>query len=1302
MRATARLWFGCLLFPLVTLVHADAIPTPITGAPLLRGTPPMKALRDGADSKVDATLLAAARALSAGPSPAAVAALPPQVQSFIQHNVEPDQTIFVVIRGEVTPDLISALRAAGSRDIKEFADLGGITANVPAAAIESLAQRADVRTIGPRQMMRTSRYIPDPLDPLANLAAGRPIAKSGSVVWQGVTAHQASLVRSAGITGAGVKVCVISDGVDSLVSRQLAGELPAVSILPGEAGSGDEGTAMLEIVNDMAPGAALGFATAGSSTFEMASNIRALRNGGCDIIVDDVAFFDEGPFQDDDIAQAVNTVTSLGAVYLSAAANSGNLAHGTSGTWEGDLSPYPSLPAPIATLYCLPTDSACLARVKVQSFAGVPYAQLTYPTDVIALQWADPLSGTANDYDVVVLNSTETAYYCTPGIDVQTGTQRPEEFTYCNSGAFPAGSHVYVVRWSGVNRPIRLNAWGGRIAGGTSGSTFGHNAAATAITVAAVDVRTTAGAFTTSNQATLYSSDGPRKMFFTPGGSEITPGNSLFATNGGTTIAKVDIAASDCGTTTTPGFSPFCGTSAAAPTAAAIAALVKSAKPAATRFDIANALATGALDIEAPGRDVTAGNGIVMAPAAVRSMLEAVSVARGLSPTTIIAGHLGNFVTQVTNPNAVAITGASVNMSFPAAGMGPNGLLQINGAGCTATKVDGVIGFTLTGMTIPANTTCAFMVPVAVGMTSGTFAVASNTLTTAIGLTSIAPGASFTVIVPPPLAFALSAPSSVMFGDSVSIVVQAGALPYGAPSYGFNFSTASGPIAGCTGVPLVAGTGGLFATCTTTALAPGVQHVTATYPGDTNYGANSLSVDIAVHVSTATSVVSSAPSSHFTQTVVFTSTVSAAVGTPTGTVQFRADGTVINGCNAIALNAFQAQCSTGTLASGTHTITAIYSGDATFTSTAGSVSQSVDTVIPPYPGEGKRLDFNGDGKSDIVWQLADGTTSIWLLSGQAPIGRGVVLPAAPGSVTRAAGFTGSGKTSLVREFADGSSTVYMMNGIDIIASAQVRPPGSGWHVANMGDFNGDGMADILWRHDDGSVQVTCMSGSTVLSTTLLMPAGTGWRPIKVADFDGDGKVDILWEHADGTTSIWLMDGVTRRTGGVIMPAGTGWHVTHVGDFDGDHKSDLLWRHDGDGAVSMWLMNGLAIVDRGPLQPANSGWSVMQVANLDGDSKSDIVWMHADGTTSAWIMSGRTAVIHGRLMPAGTGWSVAQVLDTAGDGQGRLIWTHPAGNVGLWTVDWSHTTDGSFTAASRVALQAAGNLWMPATSLEQNR
>src|SRR5262249_8142050 len=152
-----------------------------------------------------------------------------------------------------------------------------------------------------------------------------------------------------GMNGTGVKIGVLSDGVTNLRLSQDLGALGPVTVLPGQQGSGDEGTAMLEIIHALAPGAQVFFATANNGPANFANNIRLLRAAGADIIVDDILYFSESPFQDGQasnvfsptnggvIAQAVNDVTADGALYFSAAGNEGNLMDQTASVWEGDF-----------------------------------------------------------------------------------------------------------------------------------------------------------------------------------------------------------------------------------------------------------------------------------------------------------------------------------------------------------------------------------------------------------------------------------------------------------------------------------------------------------------------------------------------------------------------------------------------------------------------------------------------------------------------------------------------------------------------------------------------------------------------------------------------------------------------------------------------------------------------------------------------------------------------------------------------------------------------------------------------------
>jgi uncharacterized repeat protein (TIGR01451 family) len=515
---------------------------------------------------------------------------------------EPDGRILVDIEANVTQGLLAQIKQSGGTVVNSFPQYHAIRALLPLNQLENLAGLAEVKFIGRARRAQTN---------------------TGSVDSEGDVTHRANTARSTfGVSGQGVKVGVLSDSIDYLAASQASGDLGPVTVLPGQGGSGaGEGTAMLEIIHDLAPGAPLYFATAVNGEASFAQNILDLRSNGCDIIVDDVGYFDESPFQDGIIAQAVNSVTASGALYFSAAGNDGNLKDHTSCTWEGDF--VDGGPA-------VPPEN--IGGGHIHSFGSSTYDTVITPGNGIDLFWSDPLGGSSNDYDLFVLDPTGT-YVVASSTNPQDGTQDPYEEVYSVS----AGDRIVIVKTTGDARYLHLDTSRGSLGLKTTGATRGHSAAAAAFSVAAVDALDSfPSPFSGGSQDPVetFSSDGPRRVFYNANGTPITPGN--YSSTGGVVRQKPDIAAADGVMTYVWGvyldIGRFYGTSAAAPHAAAIAALLLSYNHGLTPGQIRTTLTNTALDIEDPGIDANSGAGIVMAYQALQSLPpEPVLVPGGMS-----------------------------------------------------------------------------------------------------------------------------------------------------------------------------------------------------------------------------------------------------------------------------------------------------------------------------------------------------------------------------------------------------------------------------------------------------------------------------------------------------------------------------------------------------------------------------------------------------------------------------------------------------------------------------------------------
>jgi hypothetical protein len=421
----------------------------------------------------------------------------------------------------------------------------------------------------------------------------------GSRTTEGDRILLANRLREMGYSGSGVRIGIISDGATDMAGAIATGDLPSDVQRLGSCTKRsanrsqclsqrtcNEGTAMGEIVHDIAPNAKLAIAAVGTS-LEFVQRVNELVTSfGANVIVDDLGFLSEPYFEDGDLAAAVKSIAD-DVVYVSSAGNAAE------DHYEAEF-----------RSYAVPLDDGTNAFLHNFSTSSLDdyslNVQLAPDGYVIAfLQWNDRFGSSANDYDLVLTNDAETEFLAESQFP-QDGFSDPlEAVCYHNSSLSTKIAKLGVRKFSGLNRRLEMFIFGRDMAkeyNVSSGSIFGHPGVASVISVAAINADN-------QNNVASYSSNGPSRIDYPSRVNRLKP----------------DVAAIDgVSVTGTGGFpSTFYGTSAAAPHVAAIAGLLLEADPIASPRAIKDALMSGAVDVAASGFDQVAGAGRVDAVAAL-------------------------------------------------------------------------------------------------------------------------------------------------------------------------------------------------------------------------------------------------------------------------------------------------------------------------------------------------------------------------------------------------------------------------------------------------------------------------------------------------------------------------------------------------------------------------------------------------------------------------------------------------------------------------------------------------------------
>jgi Subtilase family len=451
------------------------------------------------------------------------------------------------------------------------------------------------------------------------------------------------------VDGSEVTVGILSDSFNAAkavathaLKDEESGDLPgpespcanneAVEVLDEFKGkeAADEGRGMAQIVHDVAPGAKIDFATAFKpAMFGFAENITKLAEAGAQVIADDVFYFEEPFFQDGPVAVAVNEAVKSGVAYFSAAGND-NLTDPEGheiASWETpEFRDAGSCPPEVENLNGF-NASHCLdfnPGAGVDKTFGIKVESDSVLT--VDLQWDEPWFGVETDLDALLLNADGQLVELEASDNINS--QQPTEILqWINSSSSTQTVQLVLNRYSGGDPRLKFGllengsgvaateypkSTGEDVVGPTI---FGHSGSASAVSVGAIH-------FKSKSAPEEYSSRGPVRHDFGPvnGGEE--PADPIAPE----ILSKPDVIATDCGLTTffavfAKGVGwRFCGTSAAAPHAAGVAALMLDQESTAKPAEVRAALQSSASEVGEFGA-CAVGAGLIDATAAIEDLL---------------------------------------------------------------------------------------------------------------------------------------------------------------------------------------------------------------------------------------------------------------------------------------------------------------------------------------------------------------------------------------------------------------------------------------------------------------------------------------------------------------------------------------------------------------------------------------------------------------------------------------------------------------------------------------------------------
>ncbi len=429
--------------PAPTILPPPALAIPLSFAPIPSQSqdpklaPPLAELRD-----------AAVAAITSG-QPNGLdlpSQLPDDLKSLVQGkmmsiNAAGQVQVYVKV-GATDAAVLEALAMAGMTIERVSGDLTLVQGWVSPNALNALAALAPVESV----------RLPD---------YGFP--QAGSVMTEGDAIIRADLVRSTfGVTGAGIRVGVISTGVGGLSGAQASGDLGSVDTSTcnvtgvDPTSTGAEATAMMEIVYDIAPGAQLYFGQAsrssGMSSVDFNAAVTCLA-AHTDVVVNDISFFADGLY-DGTSSVSANTSTQLNAASNPIRVYSTSVGNYAWGHYQEQFTDDSAQGFPGWNKFqgtASTTDAYALGVQPVDALALQPNGEVG-----VYLQWNDSWGASSNHYNLNLYNNNDLVHPVASGTAVYGSSYPIVYLHYINTTGSVTQFDIAVVKQSGSARTLDM------------------------------------------------------------------------------------------------------------------------------------------------------------------------------------------------------------------------------------------------------------------------------------------------------------------------------------------------------------------------------------------------------------------------------------------------------------------------------------------------------------------------------------------------------------------------------------------------------------------------------------------------------------------------------------------------------------------------------------------------------------------------------------------------------------------------------------------------------------------------------